>query len=140
MSLGRPVPVPDELSAPYWTAAAEHRLAIARCSRCRQLTHPPDLVCPHCHHTDPQFQFESMSGSGTVHSWTVLHQSFLPGFDDDLPLVLVDVRLDEGDVRLIGRLVDGADARLSAGDRVTVTFEDLAPGVAVPAFALAPES
>jgi hypothetical protein len=68
----------------------------------------------------------------------VLHQSFLPGFDDLLPLVLVDVRLDEGDVRLIGRLVDGHEAPLHAGDRVTATFEDLAPGVAIPAFALDP--
>jgi hypothetical protein len=47
------------------------------------------------------------------------------------------VRLDEGDIRLIGRLVDGADAALRAGDRVTVRFEDVAPGVAIPAFALA---
>lgn len=133
---GRPLPVPDEVSAPFWTAAAEHRLVIARCSRCSALTHPPDVVCPHCHHTDPQFHFEAMSGSGTVCSWTVLHQSFLPGFEDDLPLLLVDVRLDEGDVRLIGRLVDGPSAPLHAGDRVAVTFEDVAPGIAVPAFAL----
>jgi hypothetical protein len=134
--LTRPIPVPDELSAPFWAAAAEHRLVIARCSRCRELTHPPDVVCPHCHHTDPQFRFESVSGSGTVCSWTVLHQSFVPGFDDDLPLLLVDVRLDEGDVRLIGRLLGADAAALRIGDRVTVAFEDLAPGVAIPAFAL----
>jgi hypothetical protein len=133
---GRPLPVPDELSAPFWTAAAEHRLVIARCSRCNELTHPPDLVCPHCHNTDPRFRFEDVSGSGTVCSWTVLHQSFLPGFDDDLPLLVVDVRLDEGDVRLIGRLVDGPGVPLHAGDRVTLTFDDVAPGVAVPAFTL----
>ncbi|MBV9042423.1 MAG: OB-fold domain-containing protein [Acidimicrobiia bacterium] len=137
---GRPLPVADDLSASFWAAAAEHRLVIARCFRCNELTHPPDLVCPHCHHTDPQFRFEPVSGSGTVCSWTVLHQSFLPGFDDDLPLLLVDVRLDEGDVRLIGRLLGGADAALRAGSRVTVTFEDLAPGVAIPAFALVPEA
>jgi len=134
--LGRPLPVPDELSAPFWEAAAEHRLVIARCSRCNELAHPPDIVCPHCHRTDPRFRFEPVSGSGTVCSWTVLHQSFLPGFDDDLPLVLVDVRIDEGDVRLIGRLVGGAASALHAGDRVSVTFEDLVPGVAIPAFEL----
>ena len=68
----------------------------------------------------------------------MVHQSFLPGFDADVPFVLVDVRLDgDDDVRLIGRLVDGPGAALGAGDRVTVVFEDVAPGTAVPAFALA---
>jgi hypothetical protein len=137
LSLGRPVPIPDELSAPFWAAAAEHRLVLARCSRCDALAHPPDAICPHCHHTDPDFTYEEVSGRATVCSWTVLHQSFLPGFDELLPLVLVDARLDgPDDVRLIGRLVDGSQADLSAGDAVDVIFEDLAPDVAVPAFAL----
>jgi uncharacterized protein len=50
---------------------------------------------------------------------------------------LVDVELDEqADLRTIGRLLDGPDAPLTVGARVVVAFEDLAPGVAVPAFAL----
>jgi uncharacterized protein len=133
----RPLPVPDDRSAPFWTAGAQHTLTIARCSRCRQLTHPPTQVCPHCHHPDPEFSFEPVAGSGTVRSWVVLRQSFLPGFDDQLPLVLVDVSLDEEpDVRLIGRLLEGLDETLALGSRVRVEFEDLAPGIAVPAFAL----
>lgn len=131
----RPLPVPDERSAPYWEAAAEHRLVLARCGRCGIATHPPDVTCPHCGDTDPGFRFEPAEHTGTVCSWTVLHQSFVPGFDDLLPLVLVDVRIDGADdVRLIGRLLDGAGATLGAGSAVTVEFEDLAPGVAVPAF------
>jgi hypothetical protein len=67
----------------------------------------------------------------------VIRDSFLPGFDDLVPLVLVDVELDvQPDLRLIGQLVDGIDAELHLGDRVTTVFEDLAPGIAVPAFAL----
>ena len=73
-----------------------------------------------------------------MRSWVVLRQSFLPGFDDALPFVLVDVALDEqDDVRLIGRLLDGDGVALRIGDRVAVAFEDLAPGVSVPAFNLA---
>lgn len=67
-----------------------------------------------------------------------MRQAFLPGFDADLPFVLVDVELaEQAELRLIGRLLDGADADLHIGDPVTVGFEDLAPGVAVPAFELA---
>jgi hypothetical protein len=133
----RPVPVPDELSAPFWSAAAEHVLALARCSRCGQLSHPPDVACPRCHHPDPAYTFDPVTGGGTVCSWVVLRQSFLPGFDDQLPLVLVDVALNvQPDVRLIGRLLDGPDAALALGDPVDVAFDDVAPGIAVPAFTL----
>ncbi|OBF66383.1 hypothetical protein A5753_06615 [Mycobacterium sp. 852002-51971_SCH5477799-a] len=134
---GRPLPVPDESSAPYWSSAAQHVLTVARCARCGQLSAPPDVVCPHCHTTEPRFEFTPVSGRGTVRSWTVVRQAFLPGFDDDLPFVLVDVELvEQADLRLIGRLLDGVDAPLRINAPVVVGFEDLAPGVAVPAFEL----
>lgn len=131
---GRPLPVPDQLSAPYWEALASHQLTLARCSRCGRLALPPDVACSHCLSSDPCFAFVAVSGHGTVRSWTVLHDSFLPGFEDELPLVLVDVELDEQPgLRLIGRLLD-AEVELRAGMRVTGAFEDLVPGVSVPAF------
>ncbi|OBF09127.1 Zn-ribbon domain-containing OB-fold protein [Mycobacterium sp. 852002-10029_SCH5224772] len=137
----RPLPVPDETSAPFWAAAADHVLTVARCARCGKFSMPPDVVCPHCHATDPGFEFTPVSGRGVVRSWTVVRQAFLPGFDADLPFVLVDVELaEQAELRLIGRLLDGPkvlDADLRVGGAVTVGFEDLAPGVAVPAFELA---
>jgi uncharacterized OB-fold protein len=97
------------------------------------------VVCLHCGSTDPQYVFAPLSGRGIVRSWTVVRQSFLPGFDADVPFVLVDVELDEQpELRMIGRLLDGVDAPLRLGDRVVVGFEDVAPGVAVPAFELRP--
>jgi uncharacterized OB-fold protein len=138
--LTRPIPVPDERSQGYWDAAAEHVLAIARCSRCSTFAIPPDIVCSHCHSTDPDFTYVPVSGRGVVRSWTVMHQSFVPGFDDLVPFVLVDVELDEqDDLRTIGRLLDGPDAPLAIGARVVVAFEDLAPGISVPAFELEAE-
>jgi hypothetical protein len=137
MTSARPVPVPDEQSRPYWESAARHVLSVAKCSRCGMLSLPPDLVCAHCGSTTPEFAFVPVSGSGTVRSWTVVRQSFLPGFDEDLPFVLVDVELvEQDDLRLIGRLVDGVQAPLTLGDRVEVAFEDIAPEISIPAFAL----
>jgi uncharacterized OB-fold protein len=133
----RPLPVPDELSTPFWQAAAGHDLRLARCSRCGVFAHPPDVICPHCGSTEPAFEFQPVGGRGSVRSWTVVRQSFLPGFEDDLPFVLVDVELDlQPELRLIGRLIDGPDAPLALGAAVRVAFEDVAPGVAIPAFAL----
>jgi uncharacterized OB-fold protein len=78
-----------------------------------------------------------VDGGGVVRSWTVMRDSFLPGFADDVPYVLVDVELDaQADLRMIGRLLDGPDAPLHVGDHVTVGFDDVGEGFAVPAFAL----
>jgi hypothetical protein len=135
---GRPLPVPDESSAPFWAAAARHALAIARCARCRSLAVPPGQACPACASTDPEYAWQEASGAGTVRSWTIIRQSFLPGFDADLPFVLVDVELaEQPELRMIGRLLDGPDAPVRIGAPVMVAFEDVAEGVSVPAFTLA---
>jgi uncharacterized OB-fold protein len=131
----RPVPVPDEISWPFWDGTASHKLVLARCSICSQLNHPPDPVCAHCFSTEPDYEWTSVDGSGIVRSWTIVRQSFLPGFD--VPFALVDVELAvQRNLRLIGRLLDGPDAVLQAGDSVELAFEDLTPDIAVPAFTL----
>lgn len=111
---------------------------IARCSRCEALSHPPDSVCPHCTSTDPDFVFTDVSGRGTVRSWTTVRQSFLAGFDDLLPFVLVDVELEErAELRMIGRLLDGPTAPLRVGTPVVTAFERLSAALSVPAFRVA---
>jgi uncharacterized OB-fold protein len=133
----RPVPVPDEVSAPYWAAAALHRLVLPRCARCTALCLPPGSICPSCHSTEPDFTWEEVEGRGRVRSWTVIRQSFLPGFADEVPFALVDVELDAQDeLRMIARLLDGPGAPLGVGSRGHLGFEDLPGGAAVPAFEL----
>ncbi|MFC8097707.1 Zn-ribbon domain-containing OB-fold protein [Streptomyces sp. NPDC057363] len=133
----RPVPVPDPQSAPFWEAAARHVLCLARCGACGGFSHPPDVVCEHCGSTCPDFTFTPVDGRGTVESWTVMRQSFLPGFEELVPFVLVDVGLsDPSGVRLIGRLLDGQTPRLRLGAPVRTVFEHIRPDIAVPAFTL----
>lgn len=137
MTTTRILPVPDDRSAPFWEAAARHILTVARCTLCSNVTMPPGPVCPHCGTGDAAFEFVPVSGRGTVRSWTVVRQSFLPGFEELVPFPLVDVELAEHpELRLIGRLLDGPDVPVRLGAAVTAAFEDLAPGVAVPAFVL----
>jgi uncharacterized OB-fold protein len=131
----RPVPVPDAVSGEFWAATAAHVLELARCARCANFVHPPETPCPNCRSTDPDFRFEQIDGSGTIRSWTVMRQSFLPGFD--VPFVLVDVELSaQAELRLIGRLIDGPDTPLRQGAPVRMVYEDIAPGVSIPAFEL----
>lgn len=137
MTTQRPLPVPDESSAAYWAAATQHVLTVARCGQCGTLTLPPDVVCTACGSTDPAYEFTAVSGRGVVRSWTVVRQAFLPGFDAELPFVLVDVELDEQfDLRVIGRLLNGTEAELRIGVPVRVAFEDLTDDISVPGFEL----
>lgn len=76
-----------------------------------------------------------MSGRGAIRSWTIVRRSFLAGLP--APFVIVDVELDEQeDLRVIGRLVDGADAALELGARVETDFEDIDDDHTVPLFRL----
>src|SRR5262249_25423973 len=110
---------------------------VARCGRCGRLTHPPDTVCPGCGSIEPDFTFRPVAGRGRIRSWTVVRRSLLPGFDADVPFTLVDVELDEQpELRFIGRLLGGRGAPAAIGAVVRVAFEDVGPGVAVPAFTL----
>ena len=130
---GRILPVPDDASAPFWEACADHLLKLPRCAQCNQLTLPPEIVCPHCKTTKPAWRYDTVSGRGKVRTWTVMRHSFLGGFE--LPFVLVDVELeDQMDLRMVGRLLGETEAPLAIGERVEVVFEELVPGVAIPSF------
>jgi uncharacterized OB-fold protein len=132
-----PVPVPDDNSEGFWHSVAEGRLAIQRCAVCGEYSHPPTTICGRCHSVPPSLSFEAVSGAGTVVTWTIVRQAFLPGFHADVPYVLVMVELEQQTgLTLVGRLVDGVDAPLRIGAAVDVVFEDRGPGAAVPAFAL----
>lgn len=134
----RPAPVPDELSEAFWASAADRRLVLARCGACGGLSHPPDVVCPRCGSSEPNWTHDAVAPSGEIRSWVVVRTSFVPGFD--VPFVLVDVALDvdvDADIRLVGRLLGLEDdtSELRVGDRVTVRFETAEGLPPVPAFA-----
>jgi hypothetical protein len=121
----RPVPLPDDASAPFWEAAARHELVVQQCARCSALTHPPRSMCPACGSFERTFS--NVSGKGRVWSWVVAHPPVLPAFQDRAPYNVVVVDLDEG-VRMIGNL----QGEPREGLPVEVTFEDVEEGVALP--------
>ena len=137
----RPVPVPDEQSAPFWQRRPTHVLVLARCSRCGQLSHPPDLVMPPLRLNRSGLRLHpGRRQLAPIRSWTVVRQSFLPGFRR--PPVRPGRRgvAAQAELRLIGRLLDGPDAGLSVGSPVSLAFEDIAPASPCPPSTLAPSS
>lgn len=127
----RPVPDPDASSAPFWEGAARHELLVQRCASCHRWRHPPRPMCPACRSFD--HAFERVTGRGRVWSWVIAHPPVLPAFADKVPYNVVVVELAEG-VRMIGTLLDARHPEIGEGMEVVVDFEDVEPGVALPAW------
>jgi uncharacterized OB-fold protein len=133
----KPVPAPDPVSEGFWAAAARHVLAIQRCVHCGTFTHPPGVVCRACLSPEPGWRFEPVSGRARICTWTVLRQSFLPGFQADVPYVVVEGELiEQRGLRLVALLLDGVEAKLSLGAPLRVEFEDVGNGMSVPRYRL----
>jgi uncharacterized OB-fold protein len=131
----KPVPVPDEDSAGFWEATAQHQLAIRRCSNCGWYGYPPVMLCHNCLSPERRFHYEPVSGRGRIKTWTVLHQAFLPGFRGDVPYVVAVVELEEQPgLRMNVQLVDTPIDAVAIGVPVEVVFDDVAEGVSVPHF------
>jgi uncharacterized OB-fold protein len=133
VDIPKPLPLPDPGSEGFWTAAARHVLAIQRCESCGRLAHPPVVVCPACRSPRAEFSFVPVSGQGRLATWTIMRDAFLPGFRNEIPWAIGEAELDDAPgLRLIARLVDGADAPFAIGAPVTVVFEDVSDTVSLP--------
>ena len=126
-----PVPVANADSQPYWAAARERRLVIRQCKACSQLHFMPRHLCPHC--WSDQLEWVDAKGTGSVHSFTIIHRASDPAFAALVPYAVVLVDLDEGP-RMMSNIL-GPDALIvKIGDRVQVTFEDRGDGAMLPQF------
>jgi hypothetical protein len=116
----RLLPRVDDTNRFFWTSGADGRLRFLRCEDCGQLFHPPSPRCPHCMSAD--VAPHAVSGRGTVHSFTVNHQQWIPGSD---PYVIGLVAIaEQTDVRLMTNLVDCEPDDQLIGREVEVEFEE----------------
>lgn len=118
----RKAPRPDELAQQFYAATLSNAgLCLQTCASCRLQTHPPRLYCPRCF--SGEWAFESVSGHGTVYSFTVSHYSVEPYWKERLPFATVVVELDEGPrVVAAGR---GWTDGITVGSAVRVIVEQL---------------
>lgn len=123
-----PVPEPSAVSAPYWEATRDRKLAIQRCWDCRRLVWYPRAVCPHC--GGNELIWEPVSGRGVVYAVSVHHRPALPALADRVPYSVVLVDLEEG-ARIMSN-VFGVPPQV--GDEVDVAWVPLADGRNLPTF------
>lgn len=125
----RPAPTPDELE--FWQSGADGRLRIQRCNSCQRWQQPPNPVCFHCLSRD--VAFEPVSGEGTVYSFTINHQPWLPHLTEPFAVLVVELDEQPG-LRFVSRLVNTAVDDVAIGMRVRVVFEPLGDDLYAPLF------
>jgi uncharacterized OB-fold protein len=129
----KPLPVPDEVTQPFWDAAAQRNLVVQRCARCNYYNHPPRVVCDAC--LSQELRFEPVSGRGRIHTFTIMHQRDVPGFESETPFINIVVELAEQPMLLmVAHLPISQRERVRIDAPVTVDFEDRGNGVVVPQF------
>jgi uncharacterized OB-fold protein len=90
-------------------------------------------VCARCY--SEELSFDLVSGFGTIYACTVMTEALVPGFETELPLIVVAVELDEQEgLVVVSNLIgfDGTDVPIGA--HVEVAFEDLPDGDVLPQF------
>ncbi len=131
----KPIPAPDEITAPFWNAARERKLAIQRCAGCGYYNHPPRRFCDAC--LSQNLAFAPVSGKGKVYTFTVMHQRDVAGFENEAPFINIVVELDEQPMLLmVSDLPIGERDRVRIGAPVEVSFEERSDEVVVPRFRL----
>jgi uncharacterized protein len=124
----RPVPVPDEASAPFFTGAARGELMLQRCRSCGSFMWPVKPRCVECF--SDGVEWTPASGRAELYSFVVVHQRY-PGFDE--PYVVATVVTSEG-VRFDTSIVDADSVELEIGMALEVVFEPVSKEVVVPKF------
>ena len=115
----RMLPTLNEHNRALWTGGADGSLLIAWCAACERWIQPPAADCPDC---GGALVARPVSGRGTVFTYTVNYQPFMPTVP--VPYVIAIVELEEqSDLRIATNIVDCQPDSVSVGLAVEVRFE-----------------
>ena len=121
------IPVPDELSKPFWDAINESRLVVQKCTDCNALQFPPRPRCPDC--GSEKLEWKETSGRGHIATYMVSQDSRLQRRVPDQPFNIALITLDEEPrINFYSNLPGVPAKEVPVGAPVEVIFEEIAPG------------
>ena len=85
-------PFADDLTQPFWDAAAEGRLSAPQCTVCGTFVLPPQPFCFACQ--SQAFEWVDLPGTGTIYTYTVVRHPLAPQLADVVPYVSGVIELD----------------------------------------------
>lgn len=130
---GKPLPEVTELTRPFWSAAREGRLVMQKCPRCGTLDFFPKPWCVECGQRGLEWVDVRPTGKVYSHTTATTVMMNLPGWKEELPLILCLVDLDDGP-RMYAQLTDCAPEDVRIGMPVRAHFEAISEEAGVPRF------
>ena len=127
-------PLPDvehPVTRPFWDGCRERRVLVQRDRETGAFHWPPMPG----YGKGGRLEWVPAAGNGTIYTWVLGREPFLPAFKDLLPLAMVVVELDEGP-RLVGYMVGCTPDEVAIGRRVRVVFKPLTERVTLPVWEL----
>jgi uncharacterized protein len=113
------VPDPTPTAQPFWDALAADRVDLQHCADCGHWVYYPRSRCSAC--MSRNLVWETISGEGTLYTFTIARQPTTPAFSEVHDLVFAVVELDEGP-RLTTSLENVSEDRIRIGMRVKPYF------------------
>lgn len=133
MSYQKPIPLKTQDNHPYWDAADGHELTVQKCESCGEYAHPPGPSCAKCGSTELSWEDFGSEINGTIYSYIISYRPFLPGFQDDLPLVIAQVELEnKPKVKIIGNILECKPEEVKIGMPVKMVWVDITEDRALP--------
>lgn len=117
----RPLPELTPENTAFWTGGSEGKLMIAFCTDCQHAIHPPQLICPKC--WSEAIESKAVPGIGTVYTYTINHQPWMPGMQVPFALAVVDID-DAPGVRITAEVVTPDPENIAIGQTMRVTFSN----------------
>ncbi|HVZ06290.1 Zn-ribbon domain-containing OB-fold protein [Rhodopila sp.] len=127
----KPIPVPDDMSRPFFDGARDKRLMLQCCTGCGKWSFPVRERCPHCFAAT--LEWRQASGKGTLYTFTIMHQVMNPGFASSVPYNVAQVDLEEG-VRMVSNVIGCRNDALKIGMALEAVFEDAGDSITLPKF------
>ena len=122
MSNNKPMPIPTEISAPFWEGLKAERLLIQQCDDCNHWVFYPRRHCPACF--AHALTWREVNGAATLYSYTVTRIATLPDFADEMPQILAVIELEQG-VRINSNLVGLDETEVKIGMALQPVFAEV---------------
>jgi uncharacterized OB-fold protein len=124
----KPIPRITAINEPFFRGAIEGELRLQVCQSCGRWIYFPRIACPHCF--SDRMEWRRASGRGTLYSFAVVYRAQHPAFNDEVPIVVGAVTLEEGPV-LITEVSGAAPDAVSIGMPVEALWEQRTPEIAI---------
>jgi len=110
----------------FWNSGENNELCFLHCDDCATIIHPPQPICPEC--LKKNLSTKPVSGRATLHSFTVNHQPWIPGFEPPYVIGLVEIE-EDSTVRLMTNIVNCPIEDVTIGMPLQVVFEEQDDGI-----------